>query len=211
VHNEDEFLKKILEDPADDTPRLVYADWLDEQGDPLSSANSQFLRLTARMRLPKRPNGDRAKLQKLAAKLDTDWLGVVSRLKLEGCGAKRDASDILDGYRRLFAFLCDQKWDEMTPTDDDAVRRCEKCLAKVHYCDTLVTARQHAGRGHCVALDLGIIRRPGDLFPTRVMIRGKITVEGARRLREQERERNRIDDVSAERERRKREQAEGNG
>jgi uncharacterized protein (TIGR02996 family) len=29
----DAFLKDILGNPADDTPRLVYADWLDEQGD----------------------------------------------------------------------------------------------------------------------------------------------------------------------------------
>ena len=30
---EDVFLAKLLETPADDTTRLVYADWLDEQGD----------------------------------------------------------------------------------------------------------------------------------------------------------------------------------
>ena len=27
-------LANIVEYPADDTPRLVFADWLDEQGDP---------------------------------------------------------------------------------------------------------------------------------------------------------------------------------
>jgi uncharacterized protein (TIGR02996 family) len=30
---EDAFLKAILEDPNDDTPRLVYADWLEERGE----------------------------------------------------------------------------------------------------------------------------------------------------------------------------------
>ena len=28
------FLQAILDNPDDDTPRLVYADWLDENGDP---------------------------------------------------------------------------------------------------------------------------------------------------------------------------------
>jgi uncharacterized protein (TIGR02996 family) len=173
VHQEDEFLKKILEDPADDATRLVYADWLDEQGDPLSSAKAQFLRLTARMHAPKRPKGDDARLQKLAAMLDTDWLAVVSRLKVERCGARRHERNA-DAIRGLFSFVCEQGWDEMTPTEDDAVRRCEKCREDVHYCDTLLVARRHARQGHCVALDLGVIRREGDLFPTRVLVRGRM-------------------------------------
>ncbi|MCA9068942.1 MAG: TIGR02996 domain-containing protein, partial [Planctomycetaceae bacterium] len=28
------FLKEIVANPDDLTPRLIYADWLDEQGDP---------------------------------------------------------------------------------------------------------------------------------------------------------------------------------
>ena len=31
---EDAFILDILEYPDDDTPRLVYADWLDDHGDP---------------------------------------------------------------------------------------------------------------------------------------------------------------------------------
>jgi uncharacterized protein (TIGR02996 family) len=31
----DGFLARICEVPDDDGPRLIYADWLDEQGDPL--------------------------------------------------------------------------------------------------------------------------------------------------------------------------------
>jgi uncharacterized protein (TIGR02996 family) len=36
------FLDAIIEDPEDDTPRLVYADWLDEQGD---SKRAELIRL----------------------------------------------------------------------------------------------------------------------------------------------------------------------
>jgi uncharacterized protein (TIGR02996 family) len=44
------FLQAILEDPDDDTPRLVYADWLDEHGDP---DRGEFIRVQCeRARLP---------------------------------------------------------------------------------------------------------------------------------------------------------------
>ena len=36
-----DFLQAILADPDDDTPRLIYADWLEEQGDP----RGEFIRV----------------------------------------------------------------------------------------------------------------------------------------------------------------------
>src|SRR5262245_36899597 len=36
------FLQDILEHPDDDTPRLVYADWLDDHGDP---ERAEFIRV----------------------------------------------------------------------------------------------------------------------------------------------------------------------
>ncbi len=38
-------LRAIIADPADDAVRLVYADWLEEQGDEGSSARAEFIRL----------------------------------------------------------------------------------------------------------------------------------------------------------------------
>jgi uncharacterized protein (TIGR02996 family) len=38
---DESFLRAIVEDPDDDTPRLVYADWLDEHGD---AARAEFIR-----------------------------------------------------------------------------------------------------------------------------------------------------------------------
>jgi uncharacterized protein (TIGR02996 family) len=38
------FWKAICAEPDDDTPRLVFADWLDEQGDPASEARAEFIR-----------------------------------------------------------------------------------------------------------------------------------------------------------------------
>ncbi|HEY2147185.1 MAG TPA: TIGR02996 domain-containing protein, partial [Pirellulales bacterium] len=37
----DAFLQAILADPEDDAPRLIYADWLEERGDP----RGEFIRL----------------------------------------------------------------------------------------------------------------------------------------------------------------------
>jgi uncharacterized protein (TIGR02996 family) len=47
----DPFLRAILERPDDDLPRLIYADWLDEHGDP---ARAEFIRTQIELaRLPK--------------------------------------------------------------------------------------------------------------------------------------------------------------
>jgi uncharacterized protein (TIGR02996 family) len=40
----DSFLQAIIEQPDDDTPRLVYADWLDDQGDEHSAMQAAFIR-----------------------------------------------------------------------------------------------------------------------------------------------------------------------
>ena len=36
------FLRAIIEHPEDDTPRLIYADWLEENGDP---DRAEFIRV----------------------------------------------------------------------------------------------------------------------------------------------------------------------
>ena len=207
MHDESDFLRKLLENPADDAARLVYADWLDERADPESAAKSQFLRLTVRQLDPARPKDDDATLQKLAAKLDTDWLAVVSRLEVENCGGMRAEVEEVRQLRNVFELVCDQQWDELTVTDDRAVRHCEKCRQNVHYCDTIMTAREHARQGHCVAVDLGIIRRNGDLRPPRERaLMGKMLPDQVRQIEARERERLGVDEVSRARERRKREQ-----
>jgi uncharacterized protein (TIGR02996 family) len=55
--DEDGFLQSILDDPDDDTPRLVYADWLDENGEP---ARGAFIR--AQCRLARLEEDDPARL-----------------------------------------------------------------------------------------------------------------------------------------------------
>jgi uncharacterized protein (TIGR02996 family) len=154
MHDEDGFLSAIRQTPADDTARLVFADWLDEQDDPTAKLKSDFIRLELRMAESPEKSLNRVRwlqqLQKLAAKLDPAWLAVVSHPKLEAC-------------RMSFRFECPKQWAELSPAENPKVRFCESCNEHVHYCDTLQEARDHAGRGHCVALSLALVRKPNDV------------------------------------------------
>src|SRR5690242_12611585 len=54
--NQDEaFLHAIRENPGDDGPRLVYADWLDEHGQP---ERAEFIRVQCQL-APLEPDDDR--------------------------------------------------------------------------------------------------------------------------------------------------------
>src|SRR5438067_2420546 len=61
--SEDGFLRAILAQPNDDNVRLVYADWLEEQGDPGSASRAEFLRLTAELGAPVGRKGRRKALR----------------------------------------------------------------------------------------------------------------------------------------------------
>src|SRR6185437_3631894 len=53
MNYEQAFLQAIVENPDDDTPRLVFADWLEEQGKSVNVARAEFIRLQIELaRLP---------------------------------------------------------------------------------------------------------------------------------------------------------------
>jgi uncharacterized protein (TIGR02996 family) len=83
------FLTALAERPGDDTLRLVYADWLDEHGQPDRAA---FLRLEVQLRRAERGPGwfalCRAFLRAADATPD-DWREVVSRPRLPGAKWQR--------------------------------------------------------------------------------------------------------------------------
>jgi len=67
-------LKAVLADPADDLPRLVYADWLDENGEP---ERAEFIRVGCQLaKLPGHPaaGGDVARLYSRAVDLGSQNL-----------------------------------------------------------------------------------------------------------------------------------------
>jgi uncharacterized protein (TIGR02996 family) len=76
--DEDAFLRAIAENPADDLPRLVYADWLDEHG---HHGRAEFVRLDCERRRS-RPTGREwettdARLRRLLAGHDGPYGGAV--------------------------------------------------------------------------------------------------------------------------------------
>lgn len=149
-----ELLRRVVAAPADRGPRLVYADWLEEQGDVASVQRAEFLRLSAEDHAPP------ARLAELAATLDPQWLSLVSRLRVENCTPK-------DGPPRAppvpFDVLCQQAWESLEITRDPGVRHCSTCQRNVYYCSSIVDARQRASAGQCISLDLGISRSENDL------------------------------------------------
>src|SRR5262245_32529246 len=116
MSDEAAFLRAILADPADDAPRLVYADWLDEQGTPEAAARAAFLRTTAAHAAAARAGARNRKalkkqLHETALTLDSGWLAVVTRVPIEEC----------------FEFSCPKRWEALKATDDPAVRHCDSC------------------------------------------------------------------------------------
>jgi uncharacterized protein (TIGR02996 family) len=182
MREEPGFLASIRSAPADDTARLVYADWLEEQADPHSNRKATFLRLELDIRNNKgkslRVAGARARLRLIAAQLDPEWLAVVSHPALENCQLR-------------FEFECPKEWSALQPTEEAHVRFCESCKRKVHYCSSIDDARTRAWRGECVALSLGLVRSPGDvnrpilagairLTPDMITRLGRVRPNGAR-------------------------------
>jgi uncharacterized protein (TIGR02996 family) len=153
VNEEVAFLDAIRSKPDDDVTRLVYADWLDEQGGTASTDKSAFLRLYCEL-AQKRDAADFLKTAKrlanMAANLDPDWLTVVSTVKIENCDLE-------------FEYQCPKQWHKLHPTERDHVRFCEECQKHVYYCLTVYEARSHAWAGNCVAVQLDVVRSEGDL------------------------------------------------
>jgi uncharacterized protein (TIGR02996 family) len=178
---EEAFLRALRERPADDTTRLVYADWLEELGDDASAAQACFLRLDHE--LTGLPNGDQrrkrleAELRRLAADVAPAWAAVVSRARIEKCSREGQAEPARRTRRSRrkragtggakggveVEFKCPMRWDQLQPTDAASVRHCASCQRSVYYCATAEDAIGHAIVGDCVAVDARVTLRDGDL------------------------------------------------
>lgn len=69
---EDAFLRSIIENPKDDTPRLVYADWLQERDDP----HGEFIRCQVEAHRKTTPAAQKRKFKQRADELlkEHNWL-----------------------------------------------------------------------------------------------------------------------------------------
>jgi uncharacterized protein (TIGR02996 family) len=155
MRDEDALIEAVLANPDDEALRLVYADWLEERGDP----RADYLRTAAALATvadrEERGRKLRARLDELRPGIDEGWLALMDRAPIEGC------------FR--FRLKCPQRWEGLKRTADASVRFCEACRKKVFHCATVEHAQRHALRGHCVAIDSQVLRTPHDLLidPTR--------------------------------------------
>ena len=146
--HEDKLLAEIA--AGDDASRMVYADWLEENGD---IRRAEFLRcqeeLAAR---PQPPIELTRRLRQLATLVDLEWRMKVARVAVEGCRAEL-----------RFDFQCPQQWSDLGETESPEVRFCNLCRAQVFYCASVAEARTHAWHGRCVAVDITNERTKNDL------------------------------------------------
>jgi uncharacterized protein (TIGR02996 family) len=159
MSDEKPFIEAILADPDDDAPRLIYADWLEDRGDP----RGEYLRLDAEV--VRLPEGDPrraecvSRLGALRAAVDPEWAAVVDRTRIEGCSRVEHEGS----FRVRFDVECPMRWQSLKRTGDPLVRFCEGCKKKVFYCGTVEQARRHAWFGHCIAVDSHATRAEGDV------------------------------------------------
>lgn len=150
----------------DEAARLVYADWLEGNGDV---KRAEFLRLQqALVGSPPADDAGRAlfkhrteRLRWLADAIDPAWRAAVARPLVENCDAH-------------FDFACPMEWGQLTETADPKVRGCNLCEEPVYYCTTIGEARRHAAQQRCVAIDITVERRPNDLV--QIAMRGRMVV-----------------------------------
>ncbi len=132
-------------DRGDAASRLVYADWLEGEGD---HERAELLRLQER---PGADEADRARIRELASALELPWRARMLRLPIERCPR--------------FAYACPKQWSELAPTAVEGVRSCAACQQHVYYCATIDEARGRAANGECVAIDIASPRWAADLEP----------------------------------------------
>jgi uncharacterized protein (TIGR02996 family) len=157
MSDEDAFLARLRAHPDDEVSRLVYADWLDERGDVESATKADFLRLESGLKdtPPDTPARARltARLRALAKHMPEPWKAAVARVPLDLCGLR-------------WQFRCSLRWDQLEDTEQHWVRRCPMCEEPVYYSSSIDEAKRWAAMGRCVALDVRVNRRPGDLDVT---------------------------------------------
>ncbi len=69
----DAFLRDIIAHPDDDAPRLIFADWLEEQGDPSSIARAEFIRVQCALAAGPIPQERRDELLRREKQILNDW------------------------------------------------------------------------------------------------------------------------------------------
>jgi uncharacterized protein (TIGR02996 family) len=163
---EQRFLEAIGRRPEDPDTRSVYADWLEERG---HARRAEFLRVQLAVGAATSASDPAfqaasARLAELAREVGEGWRVRVamSFIEPDTC-ARLDPAAEGSGPGVGLELVCPMRWDQLEPTDREGARRCRACKSEVTYCTTIEQAATAAQAGRCIAVDLGIRRRPYDL------------------------------------------------
>jgi uncharacterized protein (TIGR02996 family) len=127
------FLDAIVREPDVLDHRLVYADWLEEQGE---LRRAEFLRLE--VALARGTTNSRARLRELLPEIGADWLALLDRTAILNC------------HR---GDTCPGRWERLGLTRQARVRQCAACNRHVHHARTEAEARNLHDDGQIVAAD----------------------------------------------------------
>lgn len=154
--DEGPFLQDLHAHPEDDTVRLIYADFLEERGDPRGEFLHLEAILAAGVPAPFRHQVLLTRFQELRAGIDAAWLQLVLKhSRILNCGSGADEAPAL-----RFTFECPNKWETLRPGGEDkAIRFCDACRRSVFFCRTATEVRKRARLGQCVAIGVDLARR----------------------------------------------------
>jgi uncharacterized protein (TIGR02996 family) len=116
VDDEAAFLRAIAGAPADDAPRLVYADWLDEHGRP---ERAEFIRLQCELARPRTAPARRrrltARVQELLDAHRRRWLGGLAGSPVPWVFRRGFVERLGDGgfFRRRVDYKGDVNWEHL--------------------------------------------------------------------------------------------------
>ena len=126
---EQAFIATLRAQPADIAVRMVYADWLEQNG---KRAQCELLKLTEHLDTFMHKNAS-----------DIDWRVVCARTPIDNCIQNR----------------CPGFWDGLNPVDgNDYVRSCRECNKHVAYCGNLQEVRAAAWDESPVVFDAALDR-----------------------------------------------------
>jgi uncharacterized protein (TIGR02996 family) len=95
------FLRALYHRPDDDGLRLIYADWLDDRGDPRGEYLRREVESRGRTGSGKRKSELSARVAELAANLDSRWLGRIWQSRDMPPGVRLDLTVVADGKRSI--------------------------------------------------------------------------------------------------------------
>src|SRR5947209_16592307 len=90
MNEEETLIRAVLAAPRDPSPRLVYADWLEERGDLRAEYLRTLYELDSRAATDEGVGELRSRMQKLQAGIDPLWVALMNRGRIAASSGRTD-------------------------------------------------------------------------------------------------------------------------